>query len=259
MNFAGKIVLVTGASRGLGREIAVQFSRAGAIVAVHYNQNKHAADETISLLADVITDSPLRHTTFQCDIADEAAVPRLVQDVCRTFGRIDILVNNAGIYGGQKIDVVDYRSWLASWKSVADVNLFGVANLTYCVVECMKAKGEGGRIVNVSSRGVFRGEPDAPAYGASKAGLNSFAQSMAKALAPHNIFVATVAPGFIDTEMAKDVMSGPEGPSIAAQSPLNRIAKVEEVAHGVLFLASEKAAFMTGAILDINGASYLRS
>lgn len=117
----------------------------------------------------------------------------------------------------------------------------------------------GGRIVNVSSRGAFRGEPDAPAYGASKAGLNSMSQSLARALAPHNIFVGVVAPGWVETDMAADYLNGENGDSIRAQSPLGRVAKPEEVAYAVLFLASDGAEFATGTIIDVNGASYLRS
>jgi NAD(P)-dependent dehydrogenase (short-subunit alcohol dehydrogenase family) len=117
----------------------------------------------------------------------------------------------------------------------------------------------GGRIVNVSSRGAFRGEPLGPAYGASKAALNSLSQSLAKYLAPHNITVSVVAPGFVQTDMALGKLTGVQGDEIRRQSPFNRVARPEEVAYAVLFLASEGAEFMTGAILDVNGASYLRT
>jgi NAD(P)-dependent dehydrogenase (short-subunit alcohol dehydrogenase family) len=117
----------------------------------------------------------------------------------------------------------------------------------------------GGRIVNVSSRGAFRGEPEGPAYGASKAGLNSMSQSLAQRLAPHGVFVGAVAPGFVDTDMASRVLDGPNGDDVRAQSPLGRVAKPEEVAYAVLFLASEGSEFSTGTIIDVNGASYLRT
>ena len=116
-----------------------------------------------------------------------------------------------------------------------------------------------GKIVNISSRGAFRGEPEAPAYGASKAGLNSFSQSMAQSLAPHNIFVYVVAPGFVQTEMVAELLSGPDGESIQKQSPLGRVATTDEVANTVLFLASEGTDYLTGCIVDVNGASYLRT
>ena len=116
-----------------------------------------------------------------------------------------------------------------------------------------------GKIVNISSRGAFRGEPEAPAYGASKAGLNSFSQSMAQSLAPHNIFVYVVAPGFVQTEMVAELLSGPDGEAIRKQSPLGRVANTDEVANTVLFLASEGTDYLTGCIVDVNGASYLRT
>jgi NAD(P)-dependent dehydrogenase (short-subunit alcohol dehydrogenase family) len=117
----------------------------------------------------------------------------------------------------------------------------------------------GGRIVNVSSRGAFRGEPDHPAYGASKAGLNALGQSLARALAPHGIAVTTVAPGFVLTDMTVDLLDAPAGDEIRAQSPFDRVATPDEVADAVFFLASARAEFASGAILDLNGASYLRT
>jgi NAD(P)-dependent dehydrogenase (short-subunit alcohol dehydrogenase family) len=117
----------------------------------------------------------------------------------------------------------------------------------------------GGAVVNVSSRGAFRGEPECPAYGASKAGLNAFGQSMAQALAPHGISVGTVAPGFVDTEMAREALTGARGDEVRAQSPTGRVARPEEVAAAVVWLASTEARFSTGTIIDVNGASYLRS
>ncbi len=117
----------------------------------------------------------------------------------------------------------------------------------------------GGAVVNVSSRGAFRGEPDNPAYGASKAGLNAFAQSMALVLAPHGISVTCVAPGFVETEMALARLEGPAGDAVRAQSPFGRIARAEEVAAAVLWLAAPESRFSSGTIVDVNGASYLRS
>jgi 3-oxoacyl-[acyl-carrier protein] reductase len=116
----------------------------------------------------------------------------------------------------------------------------------------------GGRIVNVSSRGAFRGEPEQPAYGASKAGLVAFAQSLARALGPHRIAVTTVAPGWTETDMAADALAGPRGPEIRADSPLGRVAAPEDVASAVLYLASPEAEMASGTVLDVNGASFLR-
>ena len=252
MRFDDKAVLVTGASRGIGREIALQFSRRGATVAAHYHQNRAAALETVAALPGE------NHFMVQADMADAAAVQQMVQAAENRFGRIDILVNNAGIYEEHPLTDVDYESWQTQFQRTLAVNLIGAANATYCAAQFMRRQG-GGRIVNVSSRGAFRGEPTAPAYGASKAALNSLGQSLAKLLAPHNIFIGTVAPGFVETDMAEEILAGPDGGAIRGESPLNRVARPEEVAYVALFLASEGAEFATGCIIDVNGASYLRT
>lgn len=252
MRFDDKIVLITGASRGIGRATAIAFAQKGAKVAVNYRVNLAAAMETLSLLEGE------GHTVVKADVSDATEIAAMISEVSSHFGRLDIVVNSAGIFEYHPIDKVDYETWQAEWKRTIDINLIGAANVMYCAAQQMMKQG-GGRIVNVSSRGAFRGEPLQPAYGASKAGMNAMGQSLAQALAPHNIFVGTIAPGFVETDMAKSVLEGPEGESIRQQSPVGRVAKPEEVAHGILFLASEGAEFMTGAILDINGASYLRS
>lgn len=251
-DFTNKIILVTGASRGIGREIAVQFAEQGGQVVVHYNSNRVAAEETLGLLPAGA------HLIVQANLQDPAAIEQMVNAVIAQTGRIDVLVNNAGIFEAHPLAEVDYATWQASWQRVLATNLLGAANTIYCVAQQMINQG-GGRIVNVSSRGAFRGEPLAPAYGASKAGLNAMGQSLARYLAPYNIFVGTVAPGFVETDMAAGVLSSPAGEGIRRQSPLNRVARPGEVAYPVLFLAAEGTQFLTGCILDINGASYLRT
>lgn len=252
MDFTNKVVLVTGGSRGIGRAIAQQFAERGAKVVVHYNSNLEAAEETLAALAGD------GHLVVQADMKDAEAVQRMVETAVSHYGCLDILVNNAGIYEDHPLAEVSYKAWQDSWQAVLDTNLTGPANAMYCAGQQMIKQG-GGRIVNVSSRGAFRGEPTSPAYGASKAGMNAMSQSLAKYLAPYNIFVGVVAPGFVQTEMAKEHLKGEQGDEIRGQSPLNRVATAAEVAYGVLFLASDGAEFMTGAILDVNGASYLRS
>jgi len=138
-----------------------------------------------------------------------------------------------------------------------DTNLTGVANLCFLLSKHMIKIG-GGKIINITSRGAFRGEPTSPAYGASKAGLNSFGQSLAKALAPQKVLVYAIAPGWVDTDMAAIGMEGPNAQEIKDQSPLRRIAQPEEIAKSVIMLASG-VEYMTGCILDVNGASYLRT
>jgi NAD(P)-dependent dehydrogenase (short-subunit alcohol dehydrogenase family) len=173
IDFTGKNVLVTGASRGIGRSIAQQFAQQGARVAVHYRQSRDRAEQTIASL------SGGSHILVQADVRDAEAVSQMVETAVGELGRLDILVNNAGLYEEHPLAVVSYAEWQASWRRVLETNLIGAANVTYCVAQHMIERGDG-RIVNVSSRGAFRGEPDGPAYGASKAGLNAMGQSLAR-------------------------------------------------------------------------------
>jgi 3-oxoacyl-[acyl-carrier protein] reductase len=249
---AGRGVLVTGASRGIGRAVAEAFAANGDRVAVHYRDAEDAARAVLGSLPGT------GHLLLRADLEDPAAASRLASEAADGLGGIDVLVNNAGVYLEHRIADVDYERWQETWRRTLGVNLIGLANLTYCVVRGMIPRGRG-RIVNVSSRGSFRGEPDHPAYGASKAGLNAFGQSMAQALGPHGITVATVAPGWVETDMTREALEPPAGEAVRRQSPLGRVARAEEVAAAVLYLASPEAEFTTGAILDLNGASYLRT
>jgi len=246
-----RAVLVTGGSRGIGRAIARAFAALGDRVAVHYVQAADAAAEAMDSLEGQ------GHVSVQADLRDAGAVRRMVDEAATSLGGLDVLVNNAGVFLEHRIIDVSYDEWRSTWERTLAVNLTGAANVTYCAVRHMLLRGEG-RIVNVSSRGAFRGEPDAPGYGASKAGLNAFGQSMAQALAPHGIAVATVAPGWVETDMTNAHLKVPRGDAIRAQSPFGRVATAEEVAAAVVFLASPEAEFASGAILDVNGASYLR-
>ena len=248
----GKVALVTGSSRGIGRRVAVELASKGARVAVHYRADREAAEPTLASLGGG------RHAVFGADVADADAARTLVEDVTRVMGGLDVLVNNAAIFEPHPVPETDYAGWRAAWSRTIGTNLLGPANLSFLAARIMMEHG-GGRVVNVSSRGAFRGEPDTPAYGASTAGLNALSQSMAQALAPYGVFFYVVAPGFVETEMASSLLGGPEGDGIRAQSPLGRVATAEEVAQTVAFLATEAPAFMTGAIVDVNGASYLRS
>jgi 3-oxoacyl-[acyl-carrier protein] reductase len=249
-------VLVTGGSRGIGAAIARAFAALGDRVAVHYND---ALDMAAAVRDGLPGDG---HVTVRADLADAEAVRAMVDDAAVRLGGLDVLVNNAGVYLAHPVLDGSYDQWRQAWRDTLGINLIGAANATWCAVRHMVARGDGaggGRIINVGSRGAFRGEPTHPAYGASKAGLHAFGQSLAVALAPHGITVASVAPGYVETDMTSEELATKAGQAIRAQSPFNRVATAEEVADAVVYLASPRAQWASGAILDLNGASYLRS
>lgn len=242
---------MTGGSRGIGAAIVRAFAARGDRVAVHCRENEAAA----KALRDSLDGDG--HVVARADMADADAVRAMVDDVAQRLGGLDVLVNNAGIYLAHPVLESSYEQWQDAWRATLGVNLTGAANATWCAARHMADRG-GGRIVNVGSRGAFRGEPTHPAYGASKAGLHAFGQSLAVALAPRGITVASVAPGYVATDMTAQELATPAGDAIRAQSPFNRVASAEEVAAAVVYLASPEASWASGAVLDLNGASYLR-
>ena len=252
IDYRGKTVLVTGSSSGIGRAIAQAFAESNATVSVHYHSNENGGKETLNSLTGE------GHIVVQGDISQPDEASRIVEEVVTGLDRMDILVNNAALIEQFNFDDLSYEEWVSVWDRTLGANLLGHTNVTFCAAKQMKAQG-GGKIVNISSRGAFRGEPTAPAYGASKAGMNAFGQSMAQALIKHNIFIYTLAPGYVETERVAPILEGPEGENIKNQSPFGRVAKPEEVARAAVLLASEGTDFMTGCIVDINGASYLRT
>lgn len=247
----GRRVLVTGGSRGIGAAVCRAFAAQGDLVAVHCRSNRAAAEALVAEL------SGEGHVVVQGDLRDATAVQAFVEDAVVRLGALDVLVNNAGIYFLHNVDEVDYETWQQAWADTLAVNLVGSANVIYCALRHMPRDGSA-RIVNVGSRGAFRGEPDSPAYAASKAGLSALGQSLAKALGGSGVSVTTVAPGFVETDMATFLLEGPEGDGIRGQSPMNRVATPEEIADAVVYLASPGAQWASGAILDLNGASHLR-
>jgi NAD(P)-dependent dehydrogenase (short-subunit alcohol dehydrogenase family) len=254
---APRRALITGSSRGIGAAIARALAGTGHTVAVHCRSASATA-----LADEVAAGLPgSGHTVVTGDLADPAAAAGLVGAAVAALGGIDVLVNNAGVYGYHPITATSYEDWQASWRKVIDTNLHGSANVTWCVTDHLMRRPEGpagARIISVGSRGAYRGEPNAPAYGAAKAGLHAMTQSLAVHLAPHGIAVAAVAPGFVATEMAGELLSGPAGDGIRAQSPYGRVAEPDEIAAAVAWLASPLARWASGAVIDLNGASYLR-
>ncbi|MFG2297127.1 SDR family NAD(P)-dependent oxidoreductase [Streptomyces sp. NPDC048603] len=249
----GRGVLVTGASGGIGRAVATAFAAQGDRVAVHYSARQADAERTLAELEGA------GHVLVAGDLADPAQVEALAADAAEALGRVDVLVNNAAVMIRHPLAETSYADWQAAWRETAAVNLFGAANLSHCVARRLIDAGRPGRIVNVGSRGAFRGEPDHPAYGATKAALHALGQSLAVSLAPYGIAVASVAPGFVATERVAGRLTGPEGAAIRAQSPFGRVAEPAEIAAAVRHLASPEAVWSSGTVLDVNGASYLRT
>jgi 3-oxoacyl-[acyl-carrier protein] reductase len=244
-----RAVLVTGASRGIGRAVAEAFARAGDRVAIHYGQSAERAEAVRAALPGD------RHIVVQADLRDPDAVRVMVDAAAAGLDGLDVVVNNAGIFEAHPILDTSYEQWQLAWRDTLDTNLVGAANVIWCAARHLRP---GGRIINVSSRGAFRGEPKQPAYGASKAGLNALTQSLAVALGAHGIAVAAVAPGYVETDMAAEVLASPAGEAIRAQSPFGRVGRPDEVADAVLWLASPGAEWASGTIIDLNGASHLR-
>ena len=251
----------------MGAATARAFAERGDRVVVHYRGAEERAREVAESLPGE------GHTILQADLSDPEEAKQLAASAAEALGRVDVLVNNAALFldpaaggsrrGDHRVTDTDYDSWVRAWQTTLATNLMGPANLTFLVARHMMevAPGDGrpvGRVVNVGSRGAYRGEPDVPAYGASKAGLHAFGQSMAVALAPHGIGVVSIAPGFIATDMAAQLLDGPTGDQIRGQSPFGRVATPEEVAAAIVTLAEPGAEWASGAVVDFNGASYLR-
>ncbi|WP_020666318.1 SDR family NAD(P)-dependent oxidoreductase [Amycolatopsis nigrescens] len=249
-------VLVSGASGGIGKALAQAFAGRGDRVAVHYGSQRDKAEAIVAELPGE------GHVLVSGDLADPAAVQELADAAEEALDGVDVLVNNAAVgtsaANAHPVPDTSYVDWQLAWQQTFAVNLFGAANLSYCVARHQIERGEPGRIVNVGSRGAFRGEADHPAYGASKAALHSLGQSLAVSLAPHGIAVTSVAPGFTATPRVSDRLEGEPGTDLRAQSPFGRVAEPWEIAEAVVFLASADSPWTSGAVLDLNGASHLR-
>ncbi|WP_435200858.1 SDR family NAD(P)-dependent oxidoreductase [Janibacter sp. GS2] len=250
-------VLVTGASRGIGRAVARAFAQQGDRVAVHV---RSAVDEGEATLVSLRGDG---HALVTADLGDVAQAGGLAARAEEALGGpVTVLVNNAGIATTPSLRhppaTTDPEQWRRSWEEYLRINTLGTALLTQAMTSRLVDLGLPGRVVTIGTRGVHRGEPDFPAYAASKAALHSMSASLATALAPYDIALATVAPGFIETERVAERLGSEAGEAIRGDSPFGRVGRPEEVADAVLWLASPLAQWASGATLDLNGASHLR-
>jgi 3-oxoacyl-[acyl-carrier protein] reductase len=195
LDLTGKVALITGASRGIGRETALRMADAGARVVVNYCGSESDAQEAVARIGSE------RAISVRADVSSPDDVQHLISAAVDAFGGIDIVVNNAAIYADNAFDRPEYDEWVRGWERTFAVNVFGAANVAFLAMRAMRARG-GGKIINVASRAAFRGETDFADYGASKAALVNLTRSIARACAKDNIVASCVAPGFIETDMA---------------------------------------------------------
>ena len=247
-DFKGKVALVTGASRGIGRAIAVELARGGASVALNYAGNEAAAQEALKLVQ--AAGAP-QARLYQFDVANPAACQHAVESVVTDLGGLHILVNNAGI----AIDQLLMRLKDEDWKRQLDVNLTGAFNLTRAVTRPMM-KAKGGAIVNLSSVVGEMGNAGQAAYAATKAGLIGLTKGVARELASRNVRCNAVTPGFIDTDMTAALPEAAKTKMLEA-IPLARLGSALDVARAVCFLASDQASYVTGEVLKVNGGMYM--
>lgn len=240
--------LITGAATGIGRACVERLARQGFAIAACYRSRRQ---ETEALLEQLPGSG---HRALQADVADPEQASALVSETVSGGAPLEVLVNAAGLFTQQELLSGDYEEWTRRWMESLGANLLGPVNLARQAALHMKERGRG-TIVNISSRGAFRGEPDAPAYGAAKSGLNSASQSLAVKLAPHGVRVFAIAPGWVDTPMA----AGRIPADVAEQIPLGRVGQPEEIADLVHYLVTGQTDYLTGAIFDANGASHLRN
>jgi len=248
IDLKGKVTLITGASRGIGKATALLFARAGSDLVINYYRNMKAAQK-VALMAE---QKGVKAVIFKADVSSKSQCEKMVEFTLKKFGRIDILVNNAGIWKYAPIDKMS----VSQLKETLSLNLESIFYLTTKVVPIMKKQG-GGNIINISSTAGQRGEAYHSHYAATKGAIISLTKSVSTELAPYNIRVNCVAPGWVDTDMSHSSLIGKDRKWILDQIPLSRAAEPEEIAGAILFLASDLATFITGEIINVNGGAVL--
>ena len=245
-----KVILVTGASRGIGKAIAKCLAESGATIAVHYNKNHEIAHELAKNLGN-------NSKSFQADLSNPKNAEKLFQNVLKTYKKVDVLVNNSGIFVKSPIEL-NNEKWLENWKKTINVNLTSPGILCHEAINHFK-QNSGGRIIHIASRAAFRGETEEYlAYSASKGGIVSLSRSIARSFGKDNIKSFVIAPGFVRTDMAKEYLKKHEKEMIENEISLNEITEPDDIAPVVAFMASGKMDHATGCIVDINAGSYMR-
>ena len=247
MLLEGKVALVTGASRGIGREIAISIANEGATVIVNYNGSKEKAEAVV----DEIIKAGGKAESIGCSVADFTGVENMISSVTEKYGKIDILVNNAGITR----DGLLMKMSESDYDDVISTNLKGTFNCVRHVSRQM-LKQRSGRIINISSVVGLSGNAGQANYASSKAGIIGLTKSAAKELASRGITVNAVAPGYVDTEMTQ-VLSDAVRENVLAQIPMKRMGNTKDIANVVVFLASDMAAYVTGQVLSVDGGMHI--
>lgn len=249
ISLSGKVVLVTGASRGIGAAIAKACSDSGAKVALHYNSNEKQANEVLTSLSS-------ESEAFQADLGNTDSLICLFEQVIDHFGQVDVLVNNAGIAISSDM-AGENESWIDDWDTTFAVNTRAQGLLCKLAIEHFSKKG-GGRIINISSRAAFRGDTgDYLAYGASKGAIVALTRSIARYYGKQNIAAFNIAPGFVRTDMAQDFMDLYGEDYALNDIALNKLTEPQDLAPMIVLLASGMADHATGCTIDINAASYV--
>ena len=248
ISLEGKVALVTGGSRGIGRASALMLAQAGADVAVNYQRKSGAAEQVVRSIEQL----GRRAVAIEADVSREEAVAHLVEETVSELGGLDILVANAGVW--KRADLVEMSE--AQWDETLNINLKGVFLAAKHAARFMTGK-RSGRIILISSTAGQRGEAFYSHYAASKGGVISFTKSLSSELAPQGILVNCVAPGWVETDMTTEALAATGRDEIFNVIPLGRVGRPEEIAGAVLYLASDLATFITGEILNVNGGAVL--